>query len=75
MHNPSLRSQPRDQPAPILKSAVDSSILTWLEGTGRLMDREIAIDPALLEEDDFATELLASDGMEYDDDLDEDLDE
>jgi hypothetical protein len=40
MKNPSLREQPRKQPAPIMESREDASILGWLENSGRLMERE-----------------------------------
>jgi hypothetical protein len=73
MNNPSLRSQPREQHAVILKSSTDASMLSWLEGTGRLMERDIPIDPRLLEEDDeLSGALMGTDDMDYDDDLDDD---
>jgi hypothetical protein len=68
---------PRTQHASIIESNSDASILTWLEGTGRLMDRDIAVDPNLLEEDidELSGALLGSDDIEYDDDADDDLDD
>jgi Protein of unknown function (DUF3134) len=76
MNNLSLRQQPRDQKAPIIKSNTDSSILSWLEGTGRLMDRDIPVDPALLEEmDELSGSLLGADDNDYDDDVEEDGDD
>jgi hypothetical protein len=73
MNNPSLRSQPRAQHAIILKSSNDASILSWLEGTGRLMERDIPIDPRLLEEEDeLSGALMGADDIDYDDDLDDD---
>jgi Protein of unknown function (DUF3134) len=73
MNNPSLRSQPREQHAVILKSSTDASMLSWLESTGRLMERDIPIDPRLLEEDDeLSGALMGTDDMDYDDDLDDD---
>jgi hypothetical protein len=72
MNNPSLRSQPREQHASILKSDSDASILSWLEGTGRLMERDIPIDPSLLEqEDELSGALLGTDDIDYDDDTDD----
>jgi Protein of unknown function (DUF3134) len=76
MNNLSLRQQPRDQKAPIIQSNTDSSILTWLEGTGRLMDRDIPVDPALLEEmDELSGSLIGNDDNDYEDDAEEDDEE
>lgn len=53
MENPSLREQPRTQKAPIMESRNDASILGWLEGSGRLMDREkVEKAKTVLEEED-----------------------
>ncbi len=73
MNNPSLRAQPRTQHAPIIQSNSDASILSWLEGTGRLMDRDIPIDPNLLEDDmdELSGVLAGSDDFEVDDDGDD----
>ena len=38
--NPSVRQIPRSQPADVIPLQRDSSILNWLEGTGRLIPRE-----------------------------------
>jgi hypothetical protein len=77
MNNPSLRTQPRTQHAPIIQSNSDASILSWLEGTGRLMDRDVPIDPNLLEDDmdELSGVLAGSDDYEADDsdDGDDDL--
>jgi hypothetical protein len=77
MNNPSLRSMPRSQHASIIESNSDASILSWLEGTGRLMDRDIPVDPNLLEEDmdEISGALLGADDMDYDDDGDDDLED
>ncbi len=39
-YNPSVRQIPRSQPADVIALQQDSSILKWLEGTGRLIPRE-----------------------------------
>ena len=76
MNNLSLRQQPRSQKAPIIQSNTDSSILTWLEGTGRLMDRDIPVDPALLEEmDELSGSLIGNDDNDYEDDAEEEDEE
>ncbi len=41
MNNPSLREEPREQRAAVISSHRDSSILDWLEKSGRLMAREV----------------------------------
>ena len=74
MKSPALISQPRSAPAPLVSVASDKSILTWLESTGRLIDRDIPIDPALLEESDEVTEALVG-GADADDDFEDDYDE
>ncbi len=39
-YNPSVRQIPREDPADVIPLQQDSSILNWLEGTGRLIPRE-----------------------------------
>ena len=39
-YNPSVRQIPREDPADVIPLQRDSSILNWLEGTGRLIPRE-----------------------------------
>lgn len=68
MNNPSLRSMPRDQKAAPFPRNTDGSILGWLEQSGRFMDREVFIDPALLEENELSTELMGGDDYGDDDD-------
>jgi Protein of unknown function (DUF3134) len=46
-------------------------MLDWLESTGRLMDREVPVDPALLEEMDEVSEALVG-NIEIDDSFEED---
>jgi Protein of unknown function (DUF3134) len=74
MKSLALISQPRSAPAPLVSVASDKSILTWLEQTGRLIDRDVLIDPALLEESDEVTEALVG-GADIDDDFEDDYDE
>lgn len=38
--NPSVRQIPRSEPAGVIPLQRDSSILNWLEGTGRMIARE-----------------------------------
>ncbi|NJK30413.1 MAG: DUF3134 family protein [Acaryochloris sp. RU_4_1] len=71
MENPSLREQPREQKAPIMASRQDASILGWLEGSGRLMDREGDDRAKLTLEEDDSEEITAlMGGDDFDDDED-----
>lgn len=70
MHNPSLRQIPRRQPAEVLPSREDPSILVWLEKTGRLKPREE--EEIKLEEEVEAEELsdlMGSSERDTDDEL------
>ncbi|KAI9132374.1 DUF3134 domain-containing protein [Acaryochloris sp. CCMEE 5410] len=70
MENPSLREQPREQKAPIMESRQDASILGWLEGSGRLMDRDTQERAKTVLEEDESEEINAL--MGGDDDADDD---
>jgi Protein of unknown function (DUF3134) len=39
--NPALHQVPRSQPAAVIPLQRDASILGWLEGTGRMLAREV----------------------------------
>ncbi|ABW30731.1 DUF3134 domain-containing protein [Acaryochloris marina] len=70
MENPSLREQPREQKAPIMESRQDASILGWLEGSGRLMDRDTQERAKTVLEEEESEEINAL--MGGDDDADDD---
>jgi len=72
MENPSLRQQPRAQKAPIMESRQDASILGWLEGSGRLMDRENQEKAKKVLDEEDSEEINALMGNEEDFDEDED---
>lgn len=73
MYNPSLREQPRSERAPVIPIQQESSILDWLESTGRLLARE-AHDFDYSDNEEEIAELMAVDDGTYDiDDDDEDL--
>ena len=74
MKSPALISQLRSAPAPLVSVATDKSILTWLETTGRLVDRDIPIDPALLDDTNEVTDALVGEA-DADDDFEDDYDE
>ncbi|OIP75587.1 MAG: hypothetical protein AUK48_07270 [Oscillatoriales cyanobacterium CG2_30_44_21] len=76
MNNPALQVQRRNQPAAVIPTQQQVSILDWLESTGRLIAREGT--ESTLKFDDEAeelSELMLGDDPSYvddDDDLDDD---
>jgi hypothetical protein len=70
MDNPSLKIEPRYQPAPILPTSGDASILDWLESTGRLIDRD-ANEVDLNEGEEFEA-ILGNDDNDFTEDDDDD---
>ncbi|PSF37148.1 hypothetical protein C7H19_11980 [Aphanothece hegewaldii CCALA 016] len=70
MQNPSLRQEPRYEPARVIPVNKDSSIIEWLERTGRLIPREKEEREVILED-----ELELSDFMDSDDTYDMDIDD
>lgn len=76
MLNPALHEQPRNQPAAVIPIQRDSSILDWLEGTGRLLSRESSDFDFLDSEEEEINELMAGDdnSFDLDDDDDDSLD-
>jgi len=76
INNPALQVQRRNQPAAVIPTQQQVSILDWLESTGRLIAREGT--ESTLKFDDEAeelSELMLGDDPSYvddDDDLDDD---
>jgi hypothetical protein len=68
INNPALQWRPRDEKAPIIHKETENTILKWLEGTGRLMEREITPTTLISNEDDLTNSLLETDDTDYDDD-------
>lgn len=77
-YNPSLRTIPRDQTADVLPTQQEPSILTWLEGTGRLKPREVVVAVTAKEEEESEEidDLMGDSDKSFDtdDDDDDDLD-
>jgi hypothetical protein len=76
INNPALRVQRRNQPAAIIPTEQQASILDWLESTGRLIAREGT--ESNLKFDDEAeelSELMLGDDSSYIDDDDDDSDD
>lgn len=70
-NNPALHEVPRSQPASPIPLQRDASILDWLEGTGRLLSREV-VEVDFLENQEELTELMATDDNAFDIDDDDD---
>lgn len=75
-YNPSVRQEPRYEPAAVLPVTRDTSLLDWLRATNRLIARESQEESSLdlLEEEVDITELMDGDDHLYEDDGDDDLD-
>jgi hypothetical protein len=58
VYNPSLREIPRNQTADVLPTQQEPSILTWLEGTGRLKPREVVVVTSEKEESEAIEDLM-----------------
>lgn len=65
MYNPSLRQEPRYEPATVIPLKQDSSILDWLEANGRILPREIKEEEYPLEEDEEISELMDVEETRY----------
>lgn len=75
MHNPALYEIPRNQNAPVIPPQRDASILDWLEGTGRLLERDSGVFDYRDDEEEI-NDLMGSEdnSFEPDDDDDDSLD-
>ncbi|MGH2416431.1 MAG: DUF3134 domain-containing protein [Microcystaceae cyanobacterium] len=76
MYNPSLRQEPRYEPASVIPLKQESSLIDWLAANNRLIARETLDSVELLEDDEEISELMdVDDGVYIDDDDLEDIDE
>lgn len=74
-YNPSVQQIPRTQHAAVIPERGDSSILRWLESTGRLIPREV-VDPIPDEADsEEISDLMGADDASFDDTDDSDSDD
>lgn len=71
LKNP-LREEPREQLALVIRSKNESSLLEWLESSGRMIARETQEVSYSEEEEEEISELIAVDEITYDIDDDED---
>ncbi len=72
-YNPSLREEPRNQRAAVIPSKQESSILDWLESSGRLLSRESDDFDYLDDDAEELNDLMGGDdgGIDDDDDFDD----
>ena len=79
MLNPSLREIPAHEPADVIPSKQEISLIAWLESTGRLIERDTTVSTTTtvdyLEEEEEITDLISVDDSAYDDDDDDDDDD
>lgn len=75
VHNPSLRQESRNAQASVIPLQQESSILDWLENTGRLIARDTA-EFNYGDDEEEINELMAGEdnSFDLDDDDDDDLD-
>lgn len=71
MLNSSLREEPRDQPAAVIPSKQETSLLDWLESSDRLIARGTQ-EPEYLDEEEIS-ELMSVDDVTYEIDTDDDV--
>jgi hypothetical protein len=70
-YNPSLREEARNQRAAVIPLQNESSILDWLEATGRMLARDVQ-DVDYPDDEEEITELMAVDDGTFDVDDDDD---
>ncbi|MCY7323490.1 MAG: DUF3134 domain-containing protein [Phormidesmis sp. CAN_BIN36] len=75
-YNPSLREEHRDQRAAVIPIQQESSILDWLEKSGRLLAREVQeVEVGTPEDVDDINQFISEDDNSFDlDDDNDDLD-
>ncbi|MEM9265583.1 MAG: DUF3134 domain-containing protein [Cyanobacteria bacterium P01_F01_bin.13] len=66
-YNPSVHQIPREQHAAVIPERGDSSILRWLESTGRLIPREDSEKVRDEADSEEISDLMGSDDASFDD--------
>lgn len=74
-YNPSVQQIPRQQPAAVIPERGDSSILRWLESTGRLIHREVVEATPEEADNEEISDLMGEGEDGFDDDSDDDDDD
>ncbi len=75
MLNSPLREAPRNQRAAVIPLKQESSLLDWLNSSGRLISRTVHEQELSEEEEEIETLMSADDGIGYDDDVEDDDEE
>jgi len=75
MYNPSLRQEPRYEPAAVIPLNKDASLVDWLKANNRLIARESIDVEVPPEEETEITDLIEVDDPGFDDDDDLVLDD
>ncbi len=65
--NPSLKEYPRRAPAPLLPVSEDRDLLTWLENSGRLIERDGSDQPFPQNEEEEISALMGAEEASYED--------
>lgn len=68
MYNPSLKQEPRYEPAAVIPVKTDSSLIDWLTETGRLIPRDKQEKENTSGEDVDLTDFIDNDDSVYNDD-------
>jgi len=64
MNNPSLRQEPRFEPAVVIPLVGEGSLLDWLQASGRLIPRDIE-EEGFDTEDEEISDLMDGDDRDY----------
>lgn len=72
MPNSPLREEPRNRPAAVIPSKHESSMLDWLESSGRLIARDTQETDLLDSQEEEISGLIDVDDITYDDIDDDD---
>jgi hypothetical protein len=76
LYNPSLRLIPRHEPADVISTQRDSSLVDWLETLGKMLPRDPSEFEKYTEEEEEISELIAVDDNFHDENiLDENVEE
>lgn len=75
MRNPSLRKIPVHEPADVIPSKQQISLLDWLTATGRLMARDNQESQDYVNEEEEISDLIVDDGPYEEEDDDDDLED
>lgn len=69
MYNPSLRREPRYEPASVIPLKQDNSILEWLRSSGRLTARDEKEEPDSSSSEDDLDGIMLGDGFDDEEDF------